>query len=96
MNTVPHPDQVPAKAAKKTKDLAIRTLASVSRGYATDDQCAAAVNREKELICALEECFDALLTMRGMLSKFADISICGGSLDRTIKSTAALLSPPKK
>lgn len=80
----------------KTKDSPITTLATVSRGYATDDQCAAAMNREKELVSALSAAYEAMMVMRSMLAKHADISLAGGALEKTIETTAATLYPPSK
>lgn len=73
---------------------AIGTLAHVSRGYATDKQCKDAIARECELVEALARSYDAMLQMRGMLSKYTDISLRGGELEKTIEATALLLYAP--
>lgn len=89
-------DYVDEDERMKTKDSPITTLATVSRGYATDDQCAAAMNREKELLSGLSAAYEAMMTMRAMLAKNADISLAGGPLEATIQATAVMLYPPTK
>lgn len=71
----------------------ITVLAKVSRGYATDKQCAAAIEREQELIAALLSAYEAMLSMRAMLSRH-DVSMRGCPIEQTILQTAAILYPP--
>lgn len=78
----------------KTNQSPVAVLAQVVRGYATDDQCAAAVRREEDLVTSLSAAYEAMLTMRAMLAK-AGVSLKGGSLQATIEATAITLYPPK-
>jgi hypothetical protein len=75
------------------KQTAIQTLATCSRGYATDKQCDEALAREAKLASALGSAYEAMITMRAMLAK-ADVSIAGSPLNKTIQRTGLILYPP--
>jgi hypothetical protein len=54
------------------------------------------MHREKELVSALSAAYEAMLVMRAMLAKHADISLTGGKLEEVIEKTAVILYPPSK
>lgn len=72
------------------KQSPVEILAQLTRGYATDKQCEAAVKHEADLRAALVESYEAMLQMRALLSR-EGVSLKGDKLNRVIERTAGRL-----